>query len=251
MHPIRRWIVTGAASGIGLAVVRLLAAQGEHAVLWDSNAAELEKTARELGCSFVVVDVTQQEQVQQAMTQAVAQLGGLDVLIHCAGILRTGLFEEMTPDTSQKLVSVNLVGTLLVTHAALPFLKQNRGSLILAGSVSSFYGVPEYAIYGATKAAVMNLAQALRVEQPDVHIGIFNPNTVDTPMVRGLDQPTRFIHKFGMIHSAEEVAAAILRGVERRQFMIWPSVQPRLLFLLTRILNPFLSYRLMKRLWKV
>jgi NAD(P)-dependent dehydrogenase (short-subunit alcohol dehydrogenase family) len=248
----RGYVITGAASGIGLATARLLKGHGARVALWDQNATALEQAAVELDAACATVDITQPDQVKQAMTGAAQDVGSIDGVVHCAGILRTGLFENVTIDTHRRILEVNLFGSALVTHSALPYLRSSRGSLILMCSVSAFYGPPEYASYGASKAGVLALAQALRVEHAGsgIHIGVVSPHSVNTPMLDEQNRKARFVQRFGTPHSAEDVARAILHGIERRHFMIWPGAQPRLIFWLSHFLNPSLSYQVMRRLWQ-
>jgi short-subunit dehydrogenase len=209
------FIITGAASGIGLATARLLKERGVRLVLWDRDADALQLVAPELHAYSVVVDITQIEQVQQAMTQTIQHVGAIHGLIHSAGVLHTGLFEQLSVDQHRRILEVNLFGTVLVAYAALPYIKQTCGSLILLGSASAFHGTPEFASYGATKAAILNLAQALRIELANsgMHIGVVNPLFVESPMLDDRNRQARLCQRFGVFHTADEVAHAIIRGV--------------------------------------
>lgn len=177
------FIITGAASGIGLATARLLQSRGAKLALWDQHADALAKVAAELHTCGIPVDVTSIQSVQAAIGQSIEYLGGLSGLIHCAGILDAGLFGEKPIDSHRRVVEVNLFGTLNVAHAALPHLRQTSGSLVMLASASAFYGTPEYAAYSAAKAGVLSFAQSLRVEYPDVHIGVVCPLFVSSPML--------------------------------------------------------------------
>jgi NADP-dependent 3-hydroxy acid dehydrogenase YdfG len=110
----RGFIVTGAASGIGLATAKLLKEHGARLMLWD-RSAQLETVANELRAPFALLDVTDVQQVQTAMENASRQLETIHGVIHCAGVLRTGLFEEIGLEAHQEIIAVNLIGTLNVT----------------------------------------------------------------------------------------------------------------------------------------
>jgi short-subunit dehydrogenase len=236
----RGYVVTGAASGIGLATARLLKDNGARLVLWDTNAEALAQVGITLDAHTVTVDVSHTGQVISAAAEASAILGKIDGVVHAAGILHTGSFSQVDLEKHLLTVRVNLNGTLIVAYSVLPYLKPLRGSLILMGSASAFYGVPEYASYGASKAGVLNFAQALRLELDGmgVHIGVVSPHNVDTPMLDQYNRRTKVVKRFGMVHSADSVAQAILRGIVRRQSMIWPGIQPRLLFWAMRFFSP-------------
>jgi NAD(P)-dependent dehydrogenase (short-subunit alcohol dehydrogenase family) len=248
----RGFLITGGASGIGLASARLLKVRGARLVLWDQNAAALEQAASELNAHHATVDITRPEKVLPAMDDATRYLGALDGVLHSAGILRTGLFEEVDVETHRRTLEVNLFGTLLMAHAALPYLRASHGSLILMCSVAAFHGPPEYSSYGASKAGVLTFAQALRVELAGtgVHVGVVSPNSVNTPMLDAHNRQSRFNRRLGIPHTADDVAKVILAGIAQRRFMIWPSQQPRLIFWLSRVLNPPLSHAVMLRVWR-
>ncbi len=245
----RGWLVTGAASGIGLATARAIAGRGARLSLWDTGAGPLEKAAAELKAASAVVDVTRPEQVRAAMDAAAA--GELHGVVHSAGILRTGLFEALPVEEHRREVEVNLFGTMVVAHAALPRLRRTRGSLVLLASSSAFYGPPEFASYGAAKAGVFNLAQSLRIELKGsgVHVGVVFPLFVSSPMMAGANAQARLFRRMGATHTPEEVADCIVRGIGKRKAHIWPSIHPRLAFFLSRNLHPLLG-RMIRRSWK-
>jgi NAD(P)-dependent dehydrogenase (short-subunit alcohol dehydrogenase family) len=236
----KRFIITGAASGIGLATARLLHQAGARLALWD-RAASVEAAAAGLGGLALVVDVTDPAAVAAAMTRSVEHLGGLDGLIHCAGVLHAGEFTAVPLEAHQRTVSINLGGSLNTAYAALPHLRRSRGSLCLIASVSAFAGSPEYSVYGATKAAVLGFGQALRLEEgrTGVHIGIVCPLFVRTPMIDGYNGATHLIRSrspFFETRLPEQVAPSILAGIQARRFLITVGWRAKLLYLMTRYL---------------
>lgn len=109
-------------------------------------------------------------------------------------------------------------------------------------STAALYGPPEYASYDASKAGVLNLAQVLRVEneKAGVHIGVVIPSFVDTPMNNTHNPGIILYERFGIAHSAEDVAQTVIhQGLTKRRFHIWPGIQPRLLYYLGLLTNPF------------
>jgi NAD(P)-dependent dehydrogenase (short-subunit alcohol dehydrogenase family) len=153
-----RIIITGAASGIGLAAAHLLHSKGEIIRLWDVSEAVIEQ-ANLMKADYALVDVRNAQAVKEAM----ARVGAIDAVIHCAGIAHVGLFEDIPIEKQQQTVMVNLIGTLNIAHAAIGYLKKSKGSLILLASSSSYFGPPEFASYGATKAAIVRFAEAIRL----------------------------------------------------------------------------------------
>lgn len=247
----RGYLVTGGASGIGLATARALAARGARLVLWDLQAEPLARAAAELKAGSAPVDVSRPEQAREAMDRAAHDLGGLHGVVHSAGILRTGLFEAIPAEEHRRSVEVNLVGTMAVAHAALPHLRKTRGSLVLLASSSAFYGPPEFSSYGAAKAGVLNLAESLGIELQGsgVHVAAVFPLFVSSPMMAGENARARLFRRMGATHTPEEVAASILRGIERRQRHIFPSLQPRFLYWFSRH-STRLFPGMMRRTWR-
>ncbi len=246
-------IVTGGASGIGLATARELKARGARVMLWDRDGAALESAARTLNTPCIEIDITRSADVQAAMDETAAALDGLHIVIHAAGVLRTGAFEMLDIEAQRQMIEINLGGTVTVAHAAVSHLKKTGGSLILLSSVSSFYGAPEFATYGATKAAVFNLAQALRIElaSAGVHVGVVAPLFVNSPMLNG-NRGAALVNSKSLlnhIYTPEQVAQAIVRGLETRRFAIFPGARPRLLYLLSRYFA-FLGHSLMSSSWR-
>lgn len=245
-------IITGAASGIGRATAVLLAQRGANLALWDVHETALAEVARETGGVAQSVDISQPEEVVAAMNTAVAHLGSLTAVVHSAGILATGYFADIPLAKHTQIVNVNLLGTTAVAHAALPHLAHTGGSLIFLSSTSALYGPPEYASYGATKAGVLALAQALRLETAGqgIHIGAVIPSFVDTPMNANHNPGITLYERFGVSHTAQDVAQAIVaQGLEKRRFHIWPGAEPRLLYLLSWLGRPW-GDKLMKLFWR-
>lgn len=243
----QQFLVTGGASGIGLATARLLQTQGARVWVWDVNPAGLSAISAEFNGRVAQVDITQPEQIAQALGQIEGALQGV---IHSAGVLATGLFQEIPLARQTAVIQVNLIGTLNIAHAVLPRLAQTFGSLILLSSTSAFYGPPEYAVYGATKAGVLNMAQALRleVEKEGIHIGVVVPSFVDTPMNAAHNPGRKLYQRLGIAHTAEDVAQAIGRGLEKRPFYIWPSWQPHFIAFINHVFHPLAPF-IMRWLW--
>ncbi len=246
----RNFIITGGASGIGLATARLLRQDGANLVLWDVAEAKLQAAGEELGAATAVVNITQPDQVEAAMQTAVSQMGSLDGVVHSAGILRSGNFTEMPLNVQRQIVDVNLNGSIVVGVTAVPYLRQSKGSLIFLASSSAFYGPPELAAYGASKAGVLSLAQSLRLEleESGIHVGVLCPLFVSSPMMDDFKDSDVYAG-LGTAHTPEEVAQALVKGIEKRKFMIWPSVSPALFYVTSHLFFPFRHW-ITKFLWQ-
>lgn len=223
--------------------------------MWDLQES-LAEVASAIGATGARVDVTNARNVTTAMQTALEMFAAentpLAGVIHCAGILKTGLLETFDPEVCRAIIDVNLLGTIRIAQAAIPALKPTRGSLILMASVAGFIGVPDYAVYGASKAGVINLAQALRVENATsgVHIGVVCPNTVDTPMVDAQTREGKMVKRFGIPHTADDIASVILRALHQRRFMAYPGVSERFLHWLSRATSLRFGEFVMRMLWR-
>jgi NAD(P)-dependent dehydrogenase (short-subunit alcohol dehydrogenase family) len=181
--------VTGASSGIGKAAAIRLAKYGAQVALSGRNRESLEQVRHEIaqagGTALVApADVTDADQVRQAIENAVAQFGKLDILLASAGLSMRAYFESSKLEAMERVMRVNFFGTLYATHFALPYVKKAKGSLVAISSLTGKRGIPSYGIYGASKFAIQGLYDALALElAPDgVHVGVVSPAFVDTPL---------------------------------------------------------------------
>jgi 2-keto-3-deoxy-L-fuconate dehydrogenase len=210
-------LVTGGASGIGLATARLLATRGARVACLDLKTDGLP--AELVG---VTADVTDDQAVRAAVRTAAEQLGGLDILVNNAGIGAQGTVETNPDDEWHRVLDVNVVGMVRVTRAALPHLRRSRHAAIVnTCSIAAHAGLPNRALYSASKGAVQSLTLAMAADhvREGIRVSCVNPGTVDTPWVRRLLQSAgdpaaelaalRARQPTGRLVSADEVAAAI------------------------------------------
>ncbi|WP_370950065.1 SDR family NAD(P)-dependent oxidoreductase [Amycolatopsis sp. cg5] len=198
-------LVTGAASGIGLACVRAFQAEGAHV-----GALDLERVPGHDVLS-VRTDVTDERSVAAAVGAVAERFGGLDVVVGCAGIsgpVGTQVTETSAADFAAVL-AVNVTGQFLVVKHAAPWLTSARGSVVLLASDSAFTSAPGMVPYCASKGAVVAMTRALAVDLPGVRVNCVCPSVVDTPMSRGdlgdvLDDPDF------PVQAPEDVAAHVL-----------------------------------------
>jgi NAD(P)-dependent dehydrogenase (short-subunit alcohol dehydrogenase family) len=191
MHPLRDKVIliTGASSGIGQATALRLAELGSRLALAARTVPALEKTAdavRQRGAEALVVptDVTVREQCEQAVRATVDRFGRLDVLLCSAGVSMRANFAETAPDVLEQVMRVNFFGTMYATYFAIPHVTATGGSLVAISSLTGKRGTPSFALYGASKFAVHGLYESLRLELAPrgVHVGLFAPGFVDTPL---------------------------------------------------------------------
>jgi 2-keto-3-deoxy-L-fuconate dehydrogenase len=210
-------VVTGGASGIGLATARLLAARRARVAVLDRDPADLPPPLH-----GVRADVADERQVAQAVAAAVEHLGGLDILVNNAGIGAQGTVEDNPTQEWLDVYAVNVLGIVHVTRAALPHLRASRHAAIVnTCSIAATAGLPQRALYSATKGAVQSLTLAMAADhvREGIRVNCVNPGTADTPWVARLldaaDDPAaeraalEARQPTGRLVSADEVAQAI------------------------------------------
>jgi NAD(P)-dependent dehydrogenase (short-subunit alcohol dehydrogenase family) len=160
----RRIIVTGGASGMGAGLVRALPRLGARVVSLDLTTDPGREIAESAGASFVAADVSDRESVVSAIDAAVESLGGLDVLIHAAGIAPGAPAEDIELADWQRIMSVNATGTFLANQAAFPHLRAGGGQILNFASAAGVQGYPMKAAYAASKGAVLAWTRSVAIE---------------------------------------------------------------------------------------
>ena len=223
------WLI-GASSGIGLATAKALHAAGARVVVSARNAELLQQFVdAHPGAQAVVLDVADTAAIAQAARYVQAQQG-LDVVVYCAGYYQSVRATAYSLPEMLRHLDVNYTGALRLLDAVLPeLLPQQRGHFSLISSVAGFRGLPQSLAYGPTKAALINLAEALYYDLRPHGIGVsvINPGFVETPLVAGNDFP------MPALITPEKAAAEILKGWRRGEFQIhFPKRFTRMLLLL-------------------
>ncbi|NNH70094.1 SDR family oxidoreductase [Nocardia uniformis] len=194
----RRVIVTGAGSGIGQGIALRLLAEGAHLVAADINATGLASTVEAAPADqrerlrTMELNVADQASTLATVTEAIEFLGGLDVLVNAAGIMRAGHLHEMPLETWNQVITVNLTGTFLMIQAALPQLLESQHSVIVNFSSTSAFGAAPYmGAYAASKAGVNALTHSLALEYSKKGLRAVNivPGGISTAITAGLDVP--------------------------------------------------------------
>ena len=174
-------VVTGGASGIGAAVADRLAAEGATVAVFDLAASPAHT-------SFPV-DIADDASVRAGVDAVVERFGGIDVLVNNAGIGAQGTVEAATDADWARVLDVNVVGTARVTRAALPHLRRSaHAAVVNTCSVAATVGLPERAVYSASKGAVLALTRAMAADHPreGIRVDAGTPGTADTPWVQRL-----------------------------------------------------------------
>jgi glucose 1-dehydrogenase len=156
-------VVTGAASGLGLEVHRRMVAEGAHVYGGDIDADRMSAVADDVGGNWSGVDVTRPEQVETFVATAERQLGGIDVLVHCAGLNRPADFLDQTLDEWNLIVSTNLTSSFLVGQAVARRMRDagTAGSIIMMSSIHAVVARSDNAAYAATKGGVTQLTKSM------------------------------------------------------------------------------------------
>lgn len=211
-------VVTGAGSGIGLAVVRALHQQGARVFGLDLERGEMSDFATWIQC-----DVGDPQKVKRAFEQISKEVDVIDILANNAGVGAVGTVEDSTEEDWQRVLNVNVVGISRVSSAAMPLLRKSKSPAIVnTCSIAATAGIPKRAVYSASKGAVMSLTLAMAADavKEKIRVNCVNPGTADTPWVGRLlsqanDPVAERAHlearqPLGRLVSAEEVASAIL-----------------------------------------
>jgi len=212
-----RAVITGGGSGIGLATGLLLAERGAAVAVLD-----LDPTAVPEPLVSLKADVADDSSIRTAVAGAAEMLGGIDILVNNAGIGAAGTVADNPDDEWHRVLDVNLLGAVRTTRAALPHLRESaHAAIVNLCSIAATAGLPQRALYSASKGAVLSLTLAMAADhiREGIRVNCVNPGTVDTPWVGRLlaaaDDPEaeraalNARQPTGSLVTAHEVAAAI------------------------------------------
>lgn len=265
----KKVFITGGSSGIGKSTALLLAQWGAHVCIAARDMEKLAATlqeirsqAKDLGQKTVSVscDVANRAQMREKAADAVKQLGGIDVLINCAGIATPGYIQDIPDTIWDSMISVDYMGTVNTVRAFLPyFIEQKHGSIANVSSVVGYMGVFGYAAYAPAKFAVVGFSECLRQDLLSYNIGvsvIYPPDT-DTPQWREENkikpQETMALSGNIKVLRPEQVAMALLKGISRRTFLIVPGAMNKFTYFMNRHL-PWIVWMIvsgdLRKYWK-
>jgi NAD(P)-dependent dehydrogenase (short-subunit alcohol dehydrogenase family) len=219
----RRALVTGGASGIGLATARRMAAAGAAVAVLDGDAEGASRAAAELGGVAVVADVADAEAVATVCAEAASRLGGLDVLFHNAGTSALASLHRHAPADFERLVRVNLLGTFHALRAAIPLLlaseaeRGSAGAIVTNASGSGVRPTSGESAYSAAKAGVIALTKSVALEYgPRIRANAVSPGVIRTPMsealfhLPGAMEPVTGATPLGRAGTPEDVADVVV-----------------------------------------
>lgn len=248
-------VITGASSGIGLACARALAAAGCAVVLGARRADRLDEAVRGIRASggraeAVAGDVTSPDDMAALVERATSAFGRLDIMICNAGFGYYGTVEETPPDTMQRMMDVNFMGTFLAARAALPiFRARGEGHLVIMSSIVGRRGIALMSGYTATKAAQAGFAESLRSEFAGtrIHVTCVYPVSTATEFRQAMERDYgHSVSGLGPKQPAERVADAVVAAIRRPRPDVYPHAGSRGLTILNA-LAPGLTDSIVRR----
>jgi len=256
----RAAVITGAAGGIGAAIARRFASAGASVAILDRDAEGAQRLAQELNAAGhtalgIGCDVTAEDQCHDAMRRVHDEFGRIDILVNNAGITHLSRFADTDVSVLRRVMDVNLFGAVHCTQAALPWLRESKGSVVLLSSVAGFGPLAGRCGYSASKHALHGMFESMRteVQEDGVHVMMVCPSFTKTKIGehalsgRG-GAPKAPRTEYGTPAEPESVAEAIYQGVLRRRRMIVLETVGKLSYLMTRFLPGTYERMMAKRL---
>ncbi len=217
-------LVTGGASGLGAAVAEAVAAEGGRPVVLDRHAAAADVEQE-------TVDLADRQATESAVAAVAARTGGLDAVVTCAGTDACGRLEDVPAEGWERVVAVNLLGTVAVVRAALPHLLQRRGRVVTVGSTLGLRAVSDATAYCASKFGVVGFTRALAAEtQGRIGVTMLVPGGMHTAFFDGRDDQYK-PPPDAKLNQPSDVAQAVLfalrqpPGCEVRELVVTPAVE--------------------------
>jgi NADP-dependent 3-hydroxy acid dehydrogenase YdfG len=231
-------VITGASSGIGEAIARVLVAEGYRVALLARRLERISSLADELrnGTIAIQADVTDRDSIVAAAERVRQELGGADVLINNAGVMLTAPFTSDKRTEHRQMVETNLLGAMTVTEVFLDQLRAKGGDLVNISSVAGRVAPAGFAAYSATKWGINGWSEALRVElQPDIRVMVIEPGAVATELSDHItdDESKRVAREYrdSVAMPPEDIAEVIAFALGRpkritlNEILVRPTIQ--------------------------
>ena len=239
-------IVTGASSGIGLATATLLAKYNAKVVLAARSEDKLNEICKDLSQYSEVIsvktDVSVESDCQNLVEQTVKRFGQIDILINNAGISMRAMFKDLDLNVIRRLMDVNFRGTVYCTKYALPYILENKGSIVGVISTAGYKGLPGRTGYSASKFAINGFLDTLRSEHlyDGLHVMIYAPgftssNIRKTALMADGSQQGETPREEGKMMTSERVAEIMLNHLRKRSRRATLTFTSKLLLVLTRL----------------
>jgi 3-dehydrosphinganine reductase len=250
-------IITGGSSGIGLAAAKKLVGEGYSVTLIARREAQLAEAKGLLKESIISneqrvitfsADVSNRNEITDAVVNAIEILGPPDILITSAGMAVPGYFKEIAIEVYEQSMAVNYLGTIYTVKAALPHMLANGGNIQIVSSGAGLIGIFGYTAYSPTKFALRGFAESLHAEfrQSKIQVSIVYPPDTDTPQLaqENLTKPeeTKVMTDTAGVWPADTVALEMIRGMKKGKFAITPGLELTLLYRIGSLLNPLVQW---------
>lgn len=254
---IKHCIITGGSSGIGLATARKLVEEGFSITLIARRAAQLAAAKSELTELLSSIeqrvitfsaDVSDRNEITEAIVNAIEILGPPDILITSAGMALPGYFREMAIDVYEQSMAVNYLGTVYAVKTALPHMLKNGGNILMVSSGAGLIGLFGYTAYSPTKFALRGFAESLHAElrRTKVQVSIAYPPDTDTPQLaqENLTKPeeTKVMTETAGVWSADTVAEHMINGIRKGKFAITPGFELTVLYRIGSLITPLIQW---------
>ena len=242
--------ITGGSSGIGFELARKLFSYGANVIIIARNSVKLEDARQEIerfrvsSGQFIrclSADVSSSADLSHLIPQAIKEFGTPDILINSAGIISCAYFGNISYDSFDAVMKINLYGTRNMIAEVLPAMKKRGGQIIIISSAAGLMGMYGYTAYGTSKFALVGFAECLRGElkQQGIHLTIVCSPEVDTPMLldemKTIPSEIRILKNMSGQLKPEFVAAQVLRAIVRKKFMIVPGFRAKWLWYTQRL----------------